>query len=189
MGFNKIAWFVTVAAALITALLLFVFGYNGYGAVRGRARGYRRSGPPYGRASATTAAQPPQVRLDASTSPPSPRSRYVPPHGQPLRRPVESGQFVSLAFGQACAKAGIARSMGSRGDCWDNAVAESFFATLKKELIRRRAWPTRSELRTAVFEYIEIFYNATRRHSTLAMLSPAQFEMITHPNQIKDQDN
>ena len=63
MGFNKIAWFVTVAAALITALLLFVFGYNGYGAVRGRARGYRRSGPPYGRASATTATrQAPQTR-------------------------------------------------------------------------------------------------------------------------------
>jgi hypothetical protein len=69
---------------------------------------------------------------------------------------------VSLAFGQACAKAGIARSMGSRGDCWDNAVAESFFATLKKELIRRQSWPTRAELRTAVFDYIEIFYNATR---------------------------
>jgi len=88
----------------------------------------------------------------------------------------QGGQFVSLAFGQACAKAGIARSMGSRGDCWDNAVAESFFATLKKELIRRRSWPTRSQLRTAVFDYIELFYNARRRHSTLGMLSPADFE-------------
>jgi putative transposase len=91
----------------------------------------------------------------------------------------QGAQFVSLGFGQACAKAGIARSMGSRGDCWDNAVAESFFATLKKELIRRQSWPTRSALRTAVFEYIETFYNATRRHSTLGMLSPAQFE-TTH---------
>jgi putative transposase len=90
----------------------------------------------------------------------------------------QGGQFVSLGFGQACAKAGIARSMGSRGDCWDNAVAESFFATLKKELIRRQSWPTRAALRTAVFEYIEIFYNATRRHSTLGMLSPAQFETM-----------
>jgi hypothetical protein len=71
-----------------------------------------------------------------------------------LRRLLESGQFVSLAFGQACAKAGIARSMGSRGDCWDNAVAESFFATLKKELIRRQSWPTKQQLRTAVFDYI-----------------------------------
>jgi len=86
---------------------------------------------------------------------------------------------VSLAFGQACAKAGIARSMGSRGDCWENAVAESFFATLKKELIRRQSWPTRAELRTAVFDYIEIFYNATRRHSTLGMLSPADSENST----------
>jgi transposase InsO family protein len=101
----------------------------------------------------------------------------------------QGSQLVSLAFGQACAKAGIARSMGSRGDCCDNAVAESFFATLKKELIRRRYWPTRAELRTAVFEYIEIFYNATRRHSTLGMLSPAQFEMITHPEQIKTQNS
>jgi putative transposase len=91
----------------------------------------------------------------------------------------QGSQFVSLAFGQACGKAGIARSMGSRGDCFDNAVAESFFATLKKELIRRQSWPTRAELRTAVFDYIEIFYNATRRHSTLGMLSPIQFEMIT----------
>ena len=90
----------------------------------------------------------------------------------------QGSQFVSLGFGQACAKAGIARSMGSRGDCYDNAVAESFFATLKKELIRRQSWPTRAELRTAVFDYIEIFYNATRRHSTLGMLSPTQYEMI-----------
>jgi putative transposase len=69
--------------------------------------------------------------------------------------------------------------MGSRGDCFDNAVAESFFATLKKELIRRQSWPTRAELRQAVFEYIEIFYNATRRHSTLGMLSPIEFEKIS----------
>jgi putative transposase len=103
------------------------------------------------------------------------------------RREPESGlivhsdqgsQYVSLAFGQAARQAGIARSMGSRGDCWDNAVAESFFATLKKELVRRRSWPEKAELRSAVFDYIEIFYNATRRHSTLGMLSPADYEMI-----------
>ncbi len=88
----------------------------------------------------------------------------------------QGSQFVSLAFGQAAAKAGIARSMGSRGDCWDNAVAESFFATLKKELVHRRSWPTREELRQEVFDYVEIFYNATRRHSTLGMLSPARYE-------------
>lgn len=90
----------------------------------------------------------------------------------------QGSQFVSLAFGQACASAGIARSMGSRGDCYDNAVAESFFATLKKELIHRRSWPTRSELTTEVFDYIETFYNRRRRHSTLGMLSPADYEKL-----------
>jgi putative transposase len=79
----------------------------------------------------------------------------------------QGSQFVSLAFGQAFGKAGIARSMGSRGDCFDNAVAESFFATLKKELIRRQSWPSRAELRTAVFDYVEIFYNA-RAHDRAA---------------------
>jgi Transposase and inactivated derivatives len=66
--------------------------------------------------------------------------------------------------------------MGSVGDCYDNAVAETFFATLKKELVYRRSWPTRQELRSEVFEYIEGFYNPRRRHSTLGMLSPAGFE-------------
>jgi putative transposase len=93
-----------------------------------------------------------------------------------LRRPVESGQYVSLAFGQAARDAGIARSMGSRGDCYDNAVAESFFATLKKELVNRRSWPTRRELASEVFEYVEAFYNRVRRHSTLGYLSPADSE-------------
>ena len=88
----------------------------------------------------------------------------------------QGSQFVSLAFGKAAGKAGIARSMGSRGDCFDNAVAESFFATLKKELVRRRTWPTRRELTGEVFDYIEAFYNPRRRHSTLGYLSPVQFE-------------
>jgi putative transposase len=94
-----------------------------------------------------------------------------------LRRPLESAQFVSLGFGQQARDAGIAVSMGSRGDAYDNAVAESFFATLKKELIRRRSWPTRRELIGEVFDYIEAFYNPPRRHSTLGYLSPAQFEL------------
>ncbi len=69
--------------------------------------------------------------------------------------------------------------MGSRGDCYDNAAIESFHATLKKDLINRRPWPTKTEARTAVFEYIETFYNRRRRHSRLAMLSPADFENNT----------
>jgi len=70
--------------------------------------------------------------------------------------------------------------MGSKGDCFDNAVAESFFATIKKELIHGRSWPTKAEPRTEVFEYIEIFFNRRRRHSTLGMLSPTQFERNHH---------
>ncbi len=90
------------------------------------------------------------------------------------------GQYVSLALGQNAGAAGIAQSMGSRGDCFDNAVAESFFATLKKELIHRRAWPTKAELRGEVFEYIEVFYNRRRRHTRLGQLSPSEYERITH---------
>lgn len=88
----------------------------------------------------------------------------------------QGSQFVSLAFGQQARAAGIAQSMGSRGDCYDNAVAESFFATLKKERVNRRAWPTKNELRSEIFRYIEVFYNRRRRHSTLGMLSPADYE-------------
>jgi putative transposase len=88
----------------------------------------------------------------------------------------QGSQFVSLGFGQAARDAGIAISMGSKGDAYDNAVAESFFATLKKELIHRRSWPTRRELTGEVFDYIETFYNPVRRHSTLGFLSPREFE-------------
>jgi putative transposase len=87
-------------------------------------------------------------------------------------------QFVSLGFGQRARDAGIAISMGSKGCAYDNAVAESFFATLKKELVHRRSWPTRRELISEVFEFVEGFYNTTRRHSTLGYLSPAQFETM-----------
>jgi len=69
---------------------------------------------------------------------------------------------------------------GSIGDCFDNAVCEAFHASLKRELINRRAWPTRAETRSAVFEYIEGWYNPRRRHSTLGYLSPAQYERAHH---------
>jgi putative transposase len=89
------------------------------------------------------------------------------------------GQFIALAFGQVCHDAGIAQSMGAVGSCFDNAVAETFFATLTKELLLHGApqtWMTRAELRSAIFEYVEGFYNPTRLHSTLGMRSPAEFE-------------
>ncbi len=90
----------------------------------------------------------------------------------------QGSQYVSLAFGRAAREAGIAVSMGSRGDAYDNAVAETFFATIKKELVNRRSWPSRVELQSAVFEYIEAFYNRRRRHSTLGMLSPTDYEQL-----------
>jgi putative transposase len=95
----------------------------------------------------------------------------------------QGSQYVSLGFGQAARDAGIAISMGSKGNAYDNAVAESFFATLKKELIHRRSWPTKRELGSAVFEYIEAFYNRERRHSTLGMLSPAEYEELLYAEQ------
>ena len=93
----------------------------------------------------------------------------------------QGSQYVSLAFGQKCRDAGIAQSMGSRGSAYDNALAETFFASLKKELVRRQSWSTRRELRSAVFDYVEAFYNRQRLHSTLGYLSPEQFENISLP--------
>jgi putative transposase len=72
----------------------------------------------------------------------------------------QGSQYVALGFGQQARDAGIAVSMGSRDDAYDNAVAESFFATIKKELVHRRSWPSRRDLSSAVFDYIEAFYNA-----------------------------
>jgi putative transposase len=85
-------------------------------------------------------------------------------------------QYTSLAFGWRCREAGIARSMGSTGDAYDNAMAESFFGTLETELIDRSSWRTRADARLATFDYIEAFYNPIRRHSSLGNLSPAEFE-------------
>jgi putative transposase len=85
-------------------------------------------------------------------------------------------QYTALAFGQRLEAAGIVASMGSVGDCYDNAVAESFFATLKGELLDRHDWPTRAAARSAIFEYIEVWYNRQRRHSTLGYRSPATYE-------------
>lgn len=85
-------------------------------------------------------------------------------------------QYTSLAFGRRCREAGIAQSMGSTGDAYDNAMAESFFASLETELIDRSSWRTRADARLAVFDYIEAFYNRVRRHSGLGQLSPAEYE-------------
>jgi len=93
-----------------------------------------------------------------------------------LRRPFESAQYTSLAFGQRCREAGVRPSMGSVGDCFDNAMCESFFATLECELLDRRRFKTQVEARMAVFEFIEGWYNPHRRHSALDYLSPINYE-------------
>ena len=85
-------------------------------------------------------------------------------------------QYTSIDFGRTLRTSGVVASMGSIGDAFDNAMAESFFATLKEELIYRRAWPTRHELEMEVFSFIEGFYNPLRRHSRLGNLSPATYE-------------
>jgi putative transposase len=90
----------------------------------------------------------------------------------------QGSQYVSLRFGERCREIGIHRSMGSKGDCFDNAVAESLFATLEKDLLRRRSFATRQDARTAVFDYIETFYNPIRLHSTLGYRSPVEYEKM-----------
>jgi len=85
-------------------------------------------------------------------------------------------QYTSDEYRRALAMKGIAVSMSRRGNCWDNAVAESFFATLKNELVYGQIWSTRLELRSAVFEYIEVFYNRRRLHSALGFKTPARVE-------------
>jgi len=87
-------------------------------------------------------------------------------------------QYTSLSFGKRLEEEGLLPSMGQVGTAYDNALAESFVATLKTELLYRNAWPTRQAARTAIFEYIEGFYNPRRRHSALGYLSPAEFEEV-----------
>ena len=85
-------------------------------------------------------------------------------------------QYACDAYRGLLAAHQIQPSMSRTGDCWDNAVAESFFATLELELIRRRTWRSHAEARTAIFAFIETWYNRKRRHSTLEYLSPIQYE-------------
>ena len=99
------------------------------------------------------------------------------------RRPTEvihhsdqGSQYTSLAFGGRCREAGVRPSMGSVGDAYDNAMCESFFATLECELLARRRFASQSEARMALFSYIEGWYNPGRRHSALGYLSPIAYE-------------
>lgn len=85
-------------------------------------------------------------------------------------------QYASQAYRQALDAAGVVQSMSRKGDCWDNAVAESFFATIKRELVSKCYWLNIKTARLAIHEYIEVFYNGKRKHSTNGNLSPVEYE-------------
>ena len=89
-------------------------------------------------------------------------------------------QYASADYQRALAAQGIVCSMSRKGDCWDNAVAESFFATLKTELVNEADFATRAEARSALFDFIEVFYNRRRRHSFLGYLCPLDFEKMNY---------
>lgn len=89
-------------------------------------------------------------------------------------------QYTSKDFAELCRTNVITQSMSRKGECWDNAVAEAFFGTLKNELIDAYAWPTRARAKNAIFSYIEGFYNTKRLHSSLDYMSPADYERQQH---------
>lgn len=107
--------------------------------------------------------------------------RVIP--GQLLHHSDRGVQYTSHAYRQRLVAHGIIASMSGKGDCWDNAVAESFFATLKIECVRDQPLFSRAQARSALFDYIEVFYNRQRRHSTLGYLSPVDYETI-HSNNV-----
>jgi transposase InsO family protein len=90
-------------------------------------------------------------------------------------------QFTSWAFTRRAQESGLVASMGSIGDCFDNSVIESFWGRMQTEMLNRKKWRTRIELANAMFEYLEIFHNRQRRHSSIGMLTPIDYENL-HPD-------
>jgi putative transposase len=103
------------------------------------------------------------------------------PNEQTVIHSDQGTQFTSWAFTQRVLDAGLLPSMGSVGDCYDNAKMESFWSRVQVELLDRKRWNTRVELATALFEYLEIFHNRQRRHSSLGMLTPVEFGARRRP--------
>jgi putative transposase len=99
-----------------------------------------------------------------------------PPQSGLIHHSDRGSQYASYEYQQLLAKHDLVSSMSRKGNCWHNAVAESFFATLKIELAYQTQWRTRAQARNEVFEYIEIFYHRRRRHSALGYLCPDEFE-------------
>ncbi len=111
-------------------------------------------------------------------------TRRAPEHYSAILHADHGSQFTSWVFGQRLVEAGLVGSMGSIGDCYDNSMMESFWGTMQLELLDSRTWRTRAELATAIFEWIECWYNPNRRHSSIGMLSPADYEAAhTEPDQ------
>ena len=100
------------------------------------------------------------------------------PEAELIHHSDRGSQYRSLVFGKLLSESGLLPSMGSRGDAYDNAAMESFMASIKTELINRRRFKTKDEARTAIFSYIEAFYNPRRRHSALGQMSPADYERM-----------
>jgi transposase InsO family protein len=106
-----------------------------------------------------------------------------PPRGL-LHHSDRGSQYASTDYQQALAARGIQCSMSRKGNCWDNAVVESFFSTLKQELVYTTDFATHEQARLALFEYIEVFYNRHRRHSSLGYVSPVDFELAALPQKL-----
>jgi putative transposase len=106
------------------------------------------------------------------------RWRRRPPEAQTIMHTDHGTQYTSWVFGRRLRDAGLLASMGSVGDAYDNAMIESFFGTLQLELLDRHQWATRHELAQAIFEWIEAWYNPTRRHTSIGSLAPVEFERM-----------
>src|SRR5262249_9683270 len=106
--------------------------------------------------------------------------RRLPSEGL-LAHSDRGSQYASDHYQRLLGKHGIECSMSGKGQCWDNAPMESFFASLKKELVHHEDYQTRAQARASIVEYIEMFYNPKRRHSSLGYLSPAEYEQAGYP--------
>jgi putative transposase len=108
-------------------------------------------------------------------------TRRQPGSNSTIMHSDHGAQYTSWAFGKRLRDAGLLGSMGTVGDCYDNAMMESFWHTMQLELLDTRTWETREELANAIFEWIECWYNPHRRHSSIGMRSPVTFESLYRP--------
>lgn len=98
--------------------------------------------------------------------------------GETIIHADHGSQFTSWVFTDRARRSGLLPSMGSVGDCYDNSMVEAFWGRMQVELLNRQRWRTRIELASAMFEYLEIFHNRHRRHSSIGMLTPVEYERI-----------